>query len=285
VVRRELSISGGRWIASSSSSSLVRCETLDDIAKDHVTHTDRRADGSGQNKVDTDDRQHGCSLGNEIPLHVWNTDECNNCTVTFGTSLVQLPLRQAPKRGNDPVNCVSVPSALTVSGWREGGIGSRSVIAIFRQLRRKPFLSGVYWPHFGDSVKQGWYGDDYLILFNEPEASLASDSYGISQVLPGFKVIGLRGWDDFILQDSEGATYSVPTVPAIPTHLSPYALPPAGLTLASDDRFQNKIKWYVKPVVFGGDPQLGANVVWVSHDEHTQLVKYWNDLYRSVKNQ
>jgi hypothetical protein len=75
------------------------CESLDDIAKDHVTHTDRRADGSGQNKVDTDDRQHGCSLGNEIPLHVWNTHECNNCTVTFGTSLVQLPLGQGPKRG------------------------------------------------------------------------------------------------------------------------------------------------------------------------------------------
>jgi hypothetical protein len=100
------------------------CESLDDIAKDHVTHTDRRADGSGQNKVDTDDRQHGCSLGNEIPLHVWNTHECNNCTVTFGTSLVQLPLGQAPKRGNDPVNCVSVLSAVTVSGGREGGIGT-----------------------------------------------------------------------------------------------------------------------------------------------------------------
>src|SRR5436190_19888077 len=74
------------------------CESLDDIAKDHVTHTDRRADGSGQNKVDTDDRQHGCSLGNEIPLHVWNTHECNNCTVTFGTSLVQLPLGTSPKK-------------------------------------------------------------------------------------------------------------------------------------------------------------------------------------------
>jgi hypothetical protein len=72
-----------------------RGESLDDIAKDHVTHTDRRADGSGQNKVDTDDHQHGCSLGNEIPLHVWNTHGCNNCTVTFGTSLVQLPLGQA----------------------------------------------------------------------------------------------------------------------------------------------------------------------------------------------
>jgi hypothetical protein len=36
---------------------LLGCESLDDIAKDHVTHSDRRADDSGQNKVQTaDDR-------------------------------------------------------------------------------------------------------------------------------------------------------------------------------------------------------------------------------------
>jgi hypothetical protein len=132
-------------------------------------------------------------------------------------------------------------------------------------------------------VIEGWYGDDHLILFNEAEVATASDRYGISQFLTGYRVIGLRGWDDFILQDSMGGTYSVGTVPAIAEHLSPYALPPAGSTLSSDDRFQGKIKWYVKPIVFGGDPNLPENVVWVSHDQHAQLVRYWNELYRSVK--
>src|SRR5205809_8131445 len=113
------------------------CESLDDIAKDHVTHTDRRADGSGQNKVDTDDRQHGCSLGNEIPLHVWNTHECNNCTVTFGTSLVQLPLGQPQNGGNDPVNCVSVPSAVTVSAGGKAGSGQW----VQWRFRNKPSVS------------------------------------------------------------------------------------------------------------------------------------------------
>ena len=95
------------------------CESLDDIAKDHVTHTDRRADGSGQNKVDTDDRQHGCSLGNEIPLHVWNTHECNNCTVTFGTSLGTVTFGTSPKTGEmTPLIVVSVPSA-----GGKGGLG------------------------------------------------------------------------------------------------------------------------------------------------------------------
>ena len=36
---------------------IVSTASLDDIAKDHVTHSDRRADDSGQKKVQTaDDR-------------------------------------------------------------------------------------------------------------------------------------------------------------------------------------------------------------------------------------
>lgn len=99
---------------------------------------------------------------------------------------------------------------------------------------------GVYLPLSGDFVRQGWYGDVYLILFDDSEASAASDRYAISQVLPGLKVIGLREWHYFILQDSDGATFSVPRVPAIPAHLSPFALPPAGSTLAPDDRFRTR---------------------------------------------
>ena len=37
-----------------------------------------------------------------------------------------------------------------------------------------------------------------------------------------------------------------------------------------------KIKWYVKALVFGGDPQSALNVIWVTHDQHAELVKYWN---------
>jgi len=81
-----------------------------------------------------------------------------------------------------------------------------------------------------------------------------------------------------------GRTYSVETVPAIAEYLKPYALPPACSTdLGSDDHFQGKIKWYQLPVVFGGDPKLGKNVIWVSPEEHAQLVRFWNDRYRSVK--
>lgn len=137
----------------------------------------------------------------------------------------------------------------------------------------------------GDFMIEGWYGDNHLILFDDAEVASASDRYGTSQFLPGYRVIGLRGWDDFILKDSKGGTYTVETVPAISKYISPYTLPPAGSTLRADDRFQGRIKWCVKPVVFGGDPNLGENVVWVSHEQHAQLVRWWNDIYRSLKNQ
>jgi hypothetical protein len=39
----------------------------------------------------------------------------------------------------------------------------------------------------------------------------------------------------------------------------------------------------VKPIVFGGDAGAGENLVWVSHEEHAQLVKFWNDKDRILK--
>jgi hypothetical protein len=131
-------------------------------------------------------------------------------------------------------------------------------------------------------MTEGWYGDEHLILFDGAEVAAASERYAISQFLPNYRIIGLRGWNYFILQDSGGRIYSVASVPIVAAHLSPYALPSAGSRLMPDDRFTGKIKWYVTPTVFGGDPKLGENVIWVSHEQHAQLVRWWNGLCRSV---
>lgn len=129
-------------------------------------------------------------------------------------------------------------------------------------------------------MEEGWYGDDYLILFGEEEATAASGRYSIDEFLPGHRVVGLRGWDDFILQDASGKTFCVPTVPAIEKYLAPYDIPTEALT--ADARFLGKIKWYINPVVFGGDPRIGKNVTWLNHDQHAQIVKWWNDQYRKL---
>lgn len=92
----------------------------------------------------------------------------------------------------------------------------------------------------------------------------------------------MRGWDDFILQDAAGRSYAIPTVPLDPRYLYPYDIPP-NVELRRDERFEGKIKWYVKPIVLGGDPRAQDNIIFVSHEQHAQLVGWWNDLYRSLK--
>lgn len=62
-------------------------------------------------------------------------------------------------------------------------------------------------------------------------------AYSLAQLLPGYEVIGLRGWDDFIVEDSGGARYCVPTVPVVAEHLSPYALPSLGDRPSTADGF------------------------------------------------
>jgi hypothetical protein len=61
-------------------------------------------------------------------------------------------------------------------------------------------------------MREGWYQEDYLILFDEPESAAASDRYKISQTLPGYQIIGLRGWDGFIVRDSADHIYSILSV-------------------------------------------------------------------------
>jgi hypothetical protein len=131
-------------------------------------------------------------------------------------------------------------------------------------------------------MKVGWSGNDYLILFSGAEIAAATERYALASELPGYQVAGLRGWDDFILRDARGTTYCAPTVPLSQEYLSPFALPQEP-TLSPDSRFIGKIKWYVKPVVFGGDAKSEENLIWVNHEQHGQLVRWWNEQYRSIK--
>jgi len=106
-------------------------------------------------------------------------------------------------------------------------------------------------------MREGWVSDDYLILFDESEVTAASKRYSLS--LAGYEIVGLRNWDDFMIRDGNGDTYCVPTVPAILNMVSTFSVPDVS-ALQSDARFSGKIKWHVKPIVFGGDPQQQDNV-------------------------
>src|SRR6267142_1069972 len=113
-------------------------------------------------------------------------------------------------------------------------------------------------------MREGWHGEDYLVLFDESEVAAASERYEVLRLLPGFKVLGLRSWDDFVVRNATGQTYMVPTLPLDTQHLSSFSVPDGETTLQSDGRFTGKVKWYVKPIPFfesASRPRLEA---WLS---------------------
>ena len=130
-------------------------------------------------------------------------------------------------------------------------------------------------------MTEGWCGDDYLVLYSDAERQSASERYGIEELLPGFNIIGLRSWDDFIVQDSDGAVFAVPTVPCDAAHLIEFHVP-ANVEIVADTRYVGRIKWYTRPIIFGGDPRPGENLTWVAPDEHAALVRWWNRAYRDI---
>ena len=131
-------------------------------------------------------------------------------------------------------------------------------------------------------MNEGWHLNDYLILFSPGERPTVTEQYRLSQYIPGYSVVGLKGWDDFILTDGAGRTVTLPTFPLDPSYAEPFQLPGAD-ELRADSRFEGKIKWYVKPIVFGGEHQDVQNVAWVTHEQHRQLVVWWNEQYKAQK--
>jgi hypothetical protein len=130
-------------------------------------------------------------------------------------------------------------------------------------------------------MTEGWNGDNYLVLFNDEEVQSASRRYDIAALLPGCLVVGLSFWDDFIVQDEHGATYTLPAVPCDSTELVRFRVPAAD-ELVPDTRFAGKVRWFIKPVKFGGDPTATENTTWVTLAEHAEFVRWWNALYRDL---
>ena len=131
---------------------------------------------------------------------------------------------------------------------------------------------------------EGWNDDTYLILFEEQADAVAmTERYGLPEILPGFTVAGLSGWDDLIVRDASGQFFTVPAVPMTPEHLQRYSFDIDLSAVSPDDQLRGKIKWYVTPLVFGGDPSSEDNVAWITLEEHVNAVRWWNQKYREIK--
>ena len=130
-------------------------------------------------------------------------------------------------------------------------------------------------------MREGWLGDEYLVLFEEQGTKL-QQMYGLPDFLPGFKLIGLRSLDEFLVENAMGELFAVPTVPLIAEHLESYRFEEPLDKLLQDERVHGKIKWYVTPLIFGGDAAQSDNVTWITLAQHTELVQWWNKKYREL---
>jgi len=133
-------------------------------------------------------------------------------------------------------------------------------------------------------MNEGWQNDDYLIVLTQDESFAAMKAYRFDHYLPGCTLLGLRGWDDFIVINASGVMFTVPTLPLDVSYAAPFALPQQ-ISLEPDDRFTGKIKWHLKPLVFGGDPSDNMNFAWITHEQHAELVIWWNEQYKNAKTQ
>jgi len=84
--------------------------------------------------------------------------------------------------------------------------------------------------------------------------------------------------------DANGTMGSLPTLPLDSGRAESFALPKE-FSLKRDDRFSGKIRWFVKPLIFGGDPKDQGNIIWVTQEQHAELVNWWNDQYQNIRAQ
>lgn len=134
-------------------------------------------------------------------------------------------------------------------------------------------------------MTEGWHSGKHFVIFDASEQQEATRRYGLAHFLPGYIVLGLRGWDDFILQDEAQRLFICPTVPINPKRLVPLNHLPGMASLEPDKRFEGKIKWYIQPLVFGGDPTSQKNMAWLSHEQHAEAVTWWNRKYQELSSQ
>jgi hypothetical protein len=127
-------------------------------------------------------------------------------------------------------------------------------------------------------MKEGWNSDKYWILFNKEEIPIITRRYNIEKFIKGYKIIGLMNWEDFILEDKNGKHYLMPTIPIDLKHIK--AIEYSEITEFKEARkYKGKIKWYIKPIIFLGNPDDKKNISWINLEEHVKMVKLWNDKY------
>jgi hypothetical protein len=130
-------------------------------------------------------------------------------------------------------------------------------------------------------MKEGWINNEYHIIFDETEMEKITEDYGIKECLPGYQILELLGWDDFIISDGK-QKFRIPTIPLTLEYIENYENNYDTEHIETDERLRGKIKWYIKPLIFSGNPNDDSNISWVNISQHQELVKFWNRQYQNI---
>ena len=106
-------------------------------------------------------------------------------------------------------------------------------------------------------MREGWLDDEYLILFEERSASFEKD-YGFSYLLPGFRLIGIHGWDEFLVEDKGRNLFTVPTVPLLRKHLAPFKFEKSLETSSPMIRFVERLSGMSRRLFLAGTRHSGT---------------------------
>ena len=133
---------------------------------------------------------------------------------------------------------------------------------------------------------EGWLGDEYVRLYAESARRHIASLYAFYEFLPGYELWGSWGLDALCFAP-DAKLYRIPWIPLSESHRQEAypsvaalqaSLPSLHEATPAYDHFGKEVH-FTKPVVFGGSPDGGANIVMVDQATHAQLCLYWNRVY------
>lgn len=131
-------------------------------------------------------------------------------------------------------------------------------------------------------MNSGWNDEIFYNLFEDNEIKMFNQKYILTNKPNEYKIIGLYFWDDFIVSKGQELV-KIPTIPFDLKYEEKIEINLENIHLDNDKKINNYIKWYNKPLIFGGSPELDDNIQWINIEHHIELVNFWNKKYREIK--
>lgn len=144
---------------------------------------------------------------------------------------------------------------------------------------------------------EGFLGEEYIILWRAEELAQLNKAYEAERYAPAILLFGSSGGGEAYGFDTHAEPACVVRLPFIGMerrHLGPVTRDftdlfsrGAALSMREQHRpLQREMELVeIKPIIFGGDPVDPENKMWVTREQHIELVRYWNRQTSTIREQ